>query len=169
MKPIDLTGKRFGKWTVIEKSVRPPTTSPSKPLYWKCRCECGTERVIPAHNLRCKRTLSCGCENALPDYKHLYNKFLLQNKDRIHCSLTFHEFLRFTEEAVCHYCHSPIKWKKHGNGNAYNLDRKDNHKGYTPENCVVCCARCNFGKSSRFSYAEWYEMTQCFRNGHFKV
>lgn len=163
MKPIDLTGKQFGKWTVIEKAERPPTNSPSKPMYWKCHCECGTERIIPSHNLRCKRTLSCGCENALPDFKHLYNKFLGVNKKRISCRLSFQEFVKFTEIHQCHYCHALVKWTRHGKGSAYNLDRKNNKDGYSADNCVVCCSRCNMGKSSRFTYEEWYEMTECFR------
>ena len=41
---------------------------------------------------------------------------------------------------------------------AYNLDRKDSIKGYTKENCVVCCKRCNRAKSNLFSYEEWLEI-----------
>ena len=39
----------------------------------------------------------------------------------------------------------------------YNgLDRKDNSKGYTIDNCVPCCAVCNRGKNSMV-YNEWEE------------
>ena len=163
MKSIDLTGKKFGKWIVLEKAERPISNSPSKPLYWKCKCECGNERIIPAHNLRCKRTTNCGCENILPDFRRLYNHFLSSNEGRVNCKLKFDDFVKFTNTIRCHYCNSEVKWTKHGKGQAYNLDRKDSNKEYSIENCVVCCSRCNFGKSNRFSYDEWYEMTECFR------
>lgn len=44
-KMIDLTGKQFGKWTVISfnKSV---TKERGSVLFWNCRCSCGTERPI---------------------------------------------------------------------------------------------------------------------------
>jgi len=163
MKSIDLLGQTFGDWTVIENCGRKNTNSPSKPLYWKCKCVCGTERIIPSHNLRCKRTTNCGCRNVLPDFKRTYNSFLKQNEKRAECYLSFDDFLKFTSTTTCHYCHTPIRWNKHGKLTAYNLDRKDSQLGYTVENCVVCCHRCNFGKARRFSYAEWYEMTECFR------
>ncbi len=56
---------------------------------WVCKCECGNERIIPAHNLRCGRTHSCGCDNhTLPDYKCLYNKFVaIAKKTKTECAL----------------------------------------------------------------------------------
>lgn len=161
MRPIDLKGKRFGMWTVIEKADRPPTNSPSKPMYWKCKCDCGNERIIPAHNLRCKRTGGCGHDLELPDYNGLY-KTLLKCNTKTEPPMAFEEFLTFVSIKICHYCHAPIIWSQKGRM-AYNIDRMDNHKGYTKSNCVVCCKRCNFSKANRFSYAEWYEMTKCFR------
>jgi len=80
MRAIDLKGNRFGKWLVLEKVERPVTNSPSKPLYWKCQCDCGNIRIIPSHNLRCKKTMSCGHDLNLPDYMSSYNRFLFANK-----------------------------------------------------------------------------------------
>jgi len=164
MNSIDLTGQRFGKWLVLEKANRPPTNSRSKPLYWRCKCACGNESIIPSHNLRCKRTTNCGCETALPAFRYLYNLFLALNEGRVECNLKFEEFLEFTSITKCHYCNAQINWVKHGGKSAYYLDRKDNDKGYSKSNCVVCCPRCNFGKSSRFTYDEWYGMTKYFRD-----
>jgi hypothetical protein len=31
----------------------------------------------------------------------------------------------------------------HGYNTGYNLDRLNSDKGYTKENCVVCCGACN--------------------------
>ena len=54
---IDLSGKRFGKLTVIERSG---TDRNKRPL-WKCLCDCGIRVNVLATNLRTKNTTSCGC------------------------------------------------------------------------------------------------------------
>lgn len=171
MKAIDLVGKRFGRWTVIERAVRPLTSSPSKPIYWKCKCKCGNESIVPAHNLRCHLSTSCGCSRAsdCPPFELLYKFFLSSNQKRgVSCQLSFEDFLSFVKVDNCHYCHRKIEWfpRRSKKPNTYNLDRMDNSVGYLKENCVVCCGRCNFGKSNRFTYEEWYGMTGYFRNRH---
>lgn len=56
-KIIDLTGSRFGRWTVISfdrKGAR-------RELYWHCKCECGVEKSVNAGSLRNDSSTSCGC------------------------------------------------------------------------------------------------------------
>lgn len=53
----DLKGKKFGRWTVLEYKG----SDKNKNALWKCRCECGTEKIIRAHTLLSGNTLSCGC------------------------------------------------------------------------------------------------------------
>ena len=164
MNIIDLTNEKIGLWTVVKQVPSPYTKSPSKPAYWKCKCKCGNIAIIPSHNLRAKKTLSCGCRTQLPEFKSLFNKLLWLSKQReIDCTLSFPEFKSFTKIGICHYCYSPIEWTSRGKSWTYHLDRKDNSIGYTKDNCVVCCNRCNWGKSSHYNYKEWYEMNQCFR------
>lgn len=164
MKIVDLEGETIGLWTVIKRVDGPETKSKSKPAYWKCQCKCGNTAIIASHNLRAKNSLSCGCRIKLPEYKALFNRFVWISKNRgIECSLSFDDFRKFTKTKSCHYCHSQIKWKPRGKSQAYHLDRKDTSIGYTKSNCVVCCNRCNWGKSVRYTYNEWYEMNRCFR------
>lgn len=54
---IDLTGQRFGKLTVIEADH----SDNKRGWWWKCRCDCGNELVVPSGNLRSGSTISCGC------------------------------------------------------------------------------------------------------------
>lgn len=56
---IDLTGERFGRWTVIKYA----DTRYGNKAYWQCVCDCGTVRCISAANLRSGATKSCGCLN----------------------------------------------------------------------------------------------------------
>lgn len=56
----DLTGQRFGKWSVISFAgpSRPPNDWGST---WNCVCDCGTRRVVRGSQLVSKQTGSCGC------------------------------------------------------------------------------------------------------------
>ena len=52
----DLTNKKFGKLTAIREY------SKDKDGYkWLCKCDCGNECVVSAHNLSIGNTKSCGC------------------------------------------------------------------------------------------------------------
>lgn len=57
----DLTGKKFGQWTVLERLPN----SPSGHLRWKCRCSCGNEAVVYGSNLIQGSSRQClRCRNA---------------------------------------------------------------------------------------------------------
>lgn len=58
-KFIDLSGKRFGRLVVIEKTDRRSGTN----AIWKCKCDCGKETFVSSGNLRSENTTSCGCLN----------------------------------------------------------------------------------------------------------
>lgn len=69
----------------------------------------------------------------------------------------------------CHYCgikegdFIPIWGKfyiskrsnKQGRGRVLELERKDNEKGYSLQNCVLSCAICNNAKSNKFTCEEF--------------
>lgn len=57
----DLTGQRFGKLTAIEPTAERRNGS----VVWKCRCDCGSEKLVAAINLVVGNTKSCGCLNDL--------------------------------------------------------------------------------------------------------
>ena len=60
-KLIDLTGKRFGKLTVLERAEDHTSKNGNKRPAWKCRCDCGIELVVMGLNLSRNHTTSCGC------------------------------------------------------------------------------------------------------------
>ena len=53
----DLTGEHFGRWTVIEYAGR----GNHGEVQYKCRCDCGTERIIRRTSLTSGNSRSCGC------------------------------------------------------------------------------------------------------------
>lgn len=58
-KPIDLTGQRFGRFTVLKRAHN----SKDGRTMWLCKCDCGNERIVSGKSLRNGHTKSCGCLN----------------------------------------------------------------------------------------------------------
>ncbi len=53
----DLTGKRFGYLTVLERQP----SLPRQPRMWRCRCDCGGEILSSTYRLTKGLTSHCGC------------------------------------------------------------------------------------------------------------
>lgn len=58
MKAIDVTGKRFGRLTAIELL---PNRSNTGARLWRCRCDCGKEKIATTSALNSGFVQSCGC------------------------------------------------------------------------------------------------------------
>jgi hypothetical protein len=56
-KRVNLLGQRFGRLTVIDSGGKHENGA----YQWKCRCDCGTVKVIIGSALTTKGTKSCGC------------------------------------------------------------------------------------------------------------
>lgn len=64
MKPLNLSGQKIGRWTVLSEAARAQQMT-----MWNCVCDCGTHRVVSRAVLMDKinKVKSCGCwrrENA---------------------------------------------------------------------------------------------------------
>lgn len=58
---IDLTGMKFGRLTVIERTEKPVHVK-SNEAYWICQCECGNiTKPIASSDLKKGGIVSCGC------------------------------------------------------------------------------------------------------------
>lgn len=110
-------------------------------------------------------------------YNHFKDSVLRTNKRRnreICFELTYEQYLEFTKITNCEYCNLPIPWTphydKHLKQRGSFIDRKDSNIGYTPNNCVVCCGRCNRIKNKFFSHEEFIEIAKIldkYRDGKF--
>lgn len=56
--PKDLTGQRFGRLVVTEKTEK---RSKNRYVLWRCRCDCGNEIETTKDRLLSGNTTSCGC------------------------------------------------------------------------------------------------------------
>lgn len=72
-KAADLSGKRFGYLTAIERVGRNKSGS----TLWRCKCDCGKEIVATYGNVSYGNTKSCGC-------KRQENGATTGKKNRIH-------------------------------------------------------------------------------------
>ena len=60
-KIIDLTGQKFGRLTVVERTEDRIEPSGKRKIVWKCQCECGNITKSDGDSLRSGNTKSCGC------------------------------------------------------------------------------------------------------------
>ena len=56
-KALDLTGREFGRLTVIETIGKTKTGN----YIWHCTCSCGGTKDVAAGNLNSNAIKSCGC------------------------------------------------------------------------------------------------------------
>lgn len=61
MKYIDLTGMKYGRWTVIERVEDYISPKGRHEAKWLCKCECGNIDTIRTSSLRSGKSKSCGC------------------------------------------------------------------------------------------------------------
>ena len=60
-RAIDLTGRRFGRITVLERSGTYRYPNGGCQAVWRCRCDCGEVFETVGGYLLQGRTTSCGC------------------------------------------------------------------------------------------------------------
>lgn len=58
---VDLTGKKFGKLTVIERVEDYVSPKGKRSPKWLCKCECGNTCTATASSLKTGRIKTCGC------------------------------------------------------------------------------------------------------------
>lgn len=63
-RPIDLSGRRFGRLLVIGRDM----IRPGRP-HWLCRCDCGNWHAVAGFALRRGAVVSCGCARRDPEVR----------------------------------------------------------------------------------------------------
>lgn len=178
---IDLTGQRFGKLTVLNMVGKDKSGN----ITWKCRCDCDNEVIVSSIYLRNGDTKSCGCFRKESARKQLLTHG--ESKTRLYkvwagiksrCYNPNCDNYKYYGEKGITMCEewrdSFEVFKKWSEENGYiedarsqecTIDRKDNAKPYSPENCrwTDHTTQCNNQTSNKiFKYnneehtmAEW--------------
>lgn len=139
----ELIGKRFGRWTVIKCIDRV-----NYEFRWLCKCDCGGEKIVKTAKLLRGRSKSCGC---------LRKENTRQLHTKHGCSKTREFKIWLGIKARCNnpnvasferYGGRGIKlcdrWNEFSNFLSdmgicppqHSIERVDNDKGYSPDNCV---------------------------------
>ena len=146
MRKIDLGGKFFGEWVVIGQSLERGNRGQIK---WDCACSCGSVKAVQAEALKKGQSKSCGClkrsaaskratthgmsqTRIYRAHRHMIDRCNNKNVDMysiyggrgIKVCTEWMDFVVFADWAESN------GYKKH-----LTLDRKDNDKGYCPDNC----------------------------------
>ena len=151
---INLTGQRFGRYTVIERAPDYVSPKGKRCVRWKCQCDCGTVKEVNGNALKTGNVVSCGCyainerrermttHGATRNRKstHLYSvwdgmKERCYNRNKAYYHRYGGRGITMCDE--WHYSFEAFQSWAYENGYREDLtiDRIDNDKGYCPENC----------------------------------
>lgn len=140
----DLTGKRFGRLVVLEEAGRK-----NRQVTWKCVCDCGKTVSVRGSDLRGGQK-SCGCISR--EIARNSHKTHDKSKTRIYrvwhgikcrcCNPNDKYYSRYGGAgiSVCEAWRESFEnfyaWSiANGYSDELSIDRIDNSKGYSPDNC----------------------------------
>lgn len=169
MDVIELSGRKFGKLTVIKRYAKRGNTGQ---ILWECVCSCGKEHTTSGECLRSGKSKSCGCNRFTPPnketnrvlaiWKQLYKSTIIKRSKKFgyETDIDF-DLFRTISSRKCFYCgieptnFATDRFNTKTNGRKtsdtvvrYNgLDRLDSSLGYLKNNVVPCCKYCNTAKN----------------------
>lgn len=145
----DLTGQKFGRWTVLKFDH----IDELHRTFWKCICDCNNKRVVVGQNLKSGTSKSCGClSNEIRKISCLtHGNSRKNNRSKEYTAWASAKTRCYNKntKGYCNYggrgiimCNSWINsfeefLKDMGKcPEGHTLERKNNNKGYNPENCT---------------------------------
>lgn len=182
----NLMGKTFGRLAVIKDSGE---RAKNGNILWECVCDCGKKRLVLGANLLNGQTKSCGCYSTdilkKVSTKHGLSKvngkktklFMTWDAMRQRCTNSNHASYKDYGGRGITVCpewlnnfKSFYDWSMdNGFSNDLSIDRIDNDKGYSPDNCRWVDAKTQIRnrrntvtynwKGSEYTLAELGELT----------
>lgn len=149
----DITGIRFTRLVATDYHS---SRGKERRAFWIFKCDCGNIKILNRLQVEKGKTKSCGClkleRRILTMEKQIYYRYKKGAKERNKIfELTFSYFVELINKN-CTYCGS-IPCNKYinsftGKDLIYSgIDRINSDLGYTIENSVPSCIRCNAAKS----------------------
>ena len=166
----DLVGQRFGPLVVTGRDFYIQAAT----VHWICKCDCGKTCTKSGHQLVHQPIKSCSKDCAVSGrpirsireitIAAFLRRYKKGAKSRNYCWELTDQQAEILASSSCFYCgKDPSKYKfrfrVEDTIDLNGIDRIDNSKGYTADNCVPCCKMCNRLKAA-YSYPELYNHIQ---------
>ena len=143
----DLSGRKFGKLTVIKRAENNKHGLPR----WECKCECENITLVSGQHLREGKVKSCGCFKKEAQKTHGMTHTRLHriwSSMKARCENSNRkDYKRYGERGikVCEEWHDFLTFYKWAVSNGYSetltLDRIDVSGNYEPSNCRWATAK----------------------------
>lgn len=143
----DLTGRRFGKLTVIKRESDYVSPKGYVAVNWLCKCDCGNLTIIRGCNFKSGASQSCGCEKTVHPNRlcHGYKGtriYEIWKGMRSRCNNPNNKSYQWYGGRgimVCNDWNEFLKFKEWALNNGYDesltIDRIDCNGDYEPSNC----------------------------------
>lgn len=141
-KTIDMAGEVYGRLQVLYKVN---TKDATRSTFWKCKCDCGNTKEVSRQNLIKGFVKSCGCLQTESRIKHNNSHHILYNVWvglRRRCNDEKHPTYKDYGARGIKVCK---RWEENFQNflddmgerpdGTWDIDRKDNNKGYNKDNC----------------------------------
>jgi hypothetical protein len=145
MKLIIKEGQKFNNLTVIKESDKIRLPSGQVNRVFLCKCDCGFEKNIRLSHLYTGRIKSCGCKRSAgvriksDDERRLrkvYRQILNRcSENYFQSHLYFKKGIKVTDKWINNITEFTNWSLQNGYKEGLVIDRTDNSKGYSPENC----------------------------------
>ena len=182
-KFVDLTGCKFGRWSVISKAPNHVTSSGNSFTAWNCVCDCGTKRVVLNNALKSGASTSCGCIHREKQVEVARNNFSTHKETKTRLYQIWAGMRKRCNNpnasnysnyggrgiTVCEEWDDYTSFRdwalSHGYSDSMSIDRVNVDTGYSPNNCrwVGSVAQANNRRTSKLismngvthTIAEW--------------
>ena len=109
---IELTGKVFGKWTVLSTVTSHKTPSGQTKTYWLCQCACGVKKEVYSSSLLKGKSKHCYACTRVPNGQSAKRNVFLDyqvsaRKRGLNFELTENQ-LHKTAQENCFYCDKTV-------------------------------------------------------------
>lgn len=172
-----VVGKEYEFWTVIEPAERRARGEKQGGYFLaKCRCRCGTERRVRTKALLDGDSKSCGCRKVVGQrictqkrnkedkrLQHIWGHMIRRctNKKDVNYFRYGGRGITVCQEWLDSF-DAFLKWaKENGAEKGLHIDRKDNNKGYSPDNCHFVTCKTNARNTRRNINVTAFGETKC--------
>lgn len=158
----DLTGKKYGKLTVLHRSAD-YGNGKKKVIKWDCQCECGKHVAVKSDSLLSGHTVSCGCnkiKHHASNKERLYNIWKCMRQRCLNPRNVNYRNYGKRGITICDEWSDYLNFKNwaisHGYDHSLSIDRIDVNGNYEPKNCRWATNKEQANNTTRNRYVEYH-------------